>query len=324
MAKKRRGMIIKNTDDRPVDIQMATRDIRVNPGQEVMITADEVRDTALRQNLQVRAISIVRPVTAEEEDDSSQLAAGFRRRSLKSSMNVLLLEPWYGGSHRHFVDGIAQSQQPRRAHRHAQAPGSGSGGCREVPSRWHARHRISLPGGFMPDVLLASDMVNVPAYLSLLRRELASVPVVLYFHENQLTYPIPPDTPRDYTYAYINYLSCLASDRILFNSRFHYDSFIDALPGLLKIFPDHNHLDNVQEIRERSDVLHLGLSLSDHDAYDVDRRVEQKGPPIVLWNHRWEYDKDPASFFRLMNRLDDADARFRLILAGEHFDQQPP
>jgi hypothetical protein len=69
MAKKRRGMIIKNTDDRPVDIQMATRDIRVDPGQEVMITADEVRDTALRQNLQVRAISIVRPVTEDEEDD---------------------------------------------------------------------------------------------------------------------------------------------------------------------------------------------------------------------------------------------------------------
>jgi hypothetical protein len=69
MAKKRRGMIIKNTDDRPVEIQMATRDIRVNPGQEVVITAEEVRDSTLRQNLQVRAISIVRPATEEEEDE---------------------------------------------------------------------------------------------------------------------------------------------------------------------------------------------------------------------------------------------------------------
>jgi hypothetical protein len=69
MAKKRRGMIIKNTDDRSVDISMATRDITVGPGQEVMITADEVRDSALRQSLQVRAISIVRPVTEDEETD---------------------------------------------------------------------------------------------------------------------------------------------------------------------------------------------------------------------------------------------------------------
>jgi hypothetical protein len=68
MAKKRRGMIIKNTDDRPVEIQMATRSIRVNPGDEVMITADEVRDATLRQSLQVRAISIVRPATEEEEE----------------------------------------------------------------------------------------------------------------------------------------------------------------------------------------------------------------------------------------------------------------
>ena len=46
-------------------------------------------------------------------------------------------------------------------------------------------------------------------------------------------------------------------------------------------------------------------------------------PPVVLWNQRWEYDKDPDAFFRLMNRLDDAGCTFRLILAGEHFEEQP-
>lgn len=66
--KTRRGMIIKNTNDRPVEIQMATRRITVHPGQEKMITAEEVRDPTLRQNLQVRAISIVRPATEEEEE----------------------------------------------------------------------------------------------------------------------------------------------------------------------------------------------------------------------------------------------------------------
>jgi hypothetical protein len=67
MSKKRRGMIIKNTNDRPVEIEMATRRIVVPPGEERMITADEVRDASLRQNLQVRAVSIVRPATEEEE-----------------------------------------------------------------------------------------------------------------------------------------------------------------------------------------------------------------------------------------------------------------
>lgn len=60
-------MIIKNTNDRPVEIEMATRTIVVHPGEEKMITPEEVRDPTLRQKLQVRAISIVRPATEDEE-----------------------------------------------------------------------------------------------------------------------------------------------------------------------------------------------------------------------------------------------------------------
>ena len=44
----------------------------------------------------------------------------------------------------------------------------------------------------------------------------------------------------------------------------------------------------------------------------------------MLWNQRWEHDKNPEAFFRLMNRLDDAGVPFRLILAGETFEEQPP
>lgn len=70
--KTRRGMIIKNTNDRPVEIEMATRRITVHPGEEKMITAEEVRDPTLRQSLQVRAISIVRPATEQEEEELRQ------------------------------------------------------------------------------------------------------------------------------------------------------------------------------------------------------------------------------------------------------------
>lgn len=68
VAKQRRGMLIKNTNTRPVDIEMKTRSLRLNPGEEKLITAEEVRDEAVREKLQVRAISIVRPSTKEEED----------------------------------------------------------------------------------------------------------------------------------------------------------------------------------------------------------------------------------------------------------------
>ena len=60
-------MLIKNTNDRTVEIEMKTRDISLKSGEEKFITAEEVRDEALRAKLQVRAISIVRPSTEEEE-----------------------------------------------------------------------------------------------------------------------------------------------------------------------------------------------------------------------------------------------------------------
>lgn len=70
-------MIIKNTSTKPVDIEMKSRKIVVNPGQELLLTADEVRDPVLRERLQVRAVSIVRPASEEEEQDyRRQLAKG--------------------------------------------------------------------------------------------------------------------------------------------------------------------------------------------------------------------------------------------------------
>ncbi len=241
-------------------------------------------------------------------------------------MNILALEPWYGGSHRNFLDGI------RKHSRHAFHTITMT--SRFWKWRMHGgavtlsrKAEQALQGGFRPDLILATDMVNLPAFLALTRRHFADVPVLYYLHENQLTYPLPEGRERDYTYGYINYLSCLAADRVVFNSRFHYEEFMEALPVLLRRFPDYTHLHTVQEIRARSSVLHLGLDLGAHDRFRAAYPPHQWGPgmkpPIVLWNQRWEYDKNPGAFFRLMNRLDDAGFSFRLILAGEHFEEQP-
>lgn len=241
-------------------------------------------------------------------------------------MKVLALEPWYGGSHRNFLDGLIKHSQ------HEIQPITMS--ARFWKWRMHGaavtmarKANDWVAKGNKPDVIFASDMVNVPAFLALTRPELADVPVVLYLHENQLTYPLKEGKERDYTYAYINYVSCLAADRIVFNSKFHHDEFLDALPVLLRAFPDYNHLHSVQKIREKSSVLHLGMDLRAHDEHARNATPRTRGQlmdtPVVLWNQRWEYDKNPEAFFRLMNRLDDSGCSFRLILAGEHFEEQP-
>ena len=62
----RRGMLIKNVAERPLSIRLADRTLSMEAGEELLITAEEVRDPILRENLQVRTIAIVRPATDEE------------------------------------------------------------------------------------------------------------------------------------------------------------------------------------------------------------------------------------------------------------------
>ncbi|GEM_PF-503878 len=65
--RKRKGMLIKNTNTQTVTIDMATRTISLSPGEEELVTAEEVLDATLRDFLQVRGVSIVRPALDEEE-----------------------------------------------------------------------------------------------------------------------------------------------------------------------------------------------------------------------------------------------------------------
>jgi len=44
----------------------------------------------------------------------------------------------------------------------------------------------------------------------------------------------------------------------------------------------------------------------------------------VVWNHRWEYDKNPDLFFRALFELDERGVEFRLIVLGESFKESPP
>lgn len=61
-------MVIKNTDALPVSFRLNTRILELGPGQQVPITAEEVRDPVLREKLQAREVSIVRPLSEAEEE----------------------------------------------------------------------------------------------------------------------------------------------------------------------------------------------------------------------------------------------------------------
>lgn len=67
MPRQRRGMLIKNLTEQPLEIRLQHRVLEMEAGEEVVVTPVEVRDEALRDHLQLRTIAVVRPSTIEEE-----------------------------------------------------------------------------------------------------------------------------------------------------------------------------------------------------------------------------------------------------------------
>ena len=235
-------------------------------------------------------------------------------------MRVFLVSPYHTGSHKAWAQGYAR-YSGHDVHLVTMAgrfwKWRMQGGALELAPRLLQLAREVGP----PDALFVTDMVNLPALIALARPLLMRTPIHLYAHENQLTYPPPPGEKRDLTYGMINTLSMLAADAVHFNSAYHRDEFFEELPRLLKHFPDYNHLEIIARLRERSDVLPVGLDLSFFDGFRPGH--ERSGPLRILWNQRWEYDKNPGDFFRALYVLADEGLDFRLIVAGENFRQQP-
>jgi glycosyltransferase involved in cell wall biosynthesis len=231
--------------------------------------------------------------------------------------HIGLLEPYHTGSHARWADGLTRFTS------HTIVPYTLPG--RFWKWRMHGAAvtlvRRFLEDGALVDLFLATDMLDLTTFLALTRPETANTPCVAYFHENQLTYPPPPGEKRDLHYGFTNYTSALAADRVLFNSAYHRAVFLDELPSLLKHLPDFNELGTIDAIAARSDVLPLGLDLRRFDAHRPRKRPG--GPLRILWNHRWEYDKQPGIFFEALYRLQEEGLAFEVTVLGKSFRQQP-
>ncbi|NLH40744.1 MAG: DUF3524 domain-containing protein [Planctomycetes bacterium] len=231
-------------------------------------------------------------------------------------MRILALEPYYGGSHRAFLDGWSQA-------------GRHSWSVLSLPAfkwKWRMRHaavtfaqqvKRMLSEGARWDLLLCSDMMNLAEFLGLAPRCIRDLPAVVYFHENQLTYPVRRESERDYQFALTNLTTALAADAVWFNSAFHRDSFLDALGSLLRRMPDHQPFEAVGQIREKSEVHPPGVAPS------PPRQTRTPGPLRILWAARWEHDKNPQDFFAALAMLEDRDVPFRISVVGEQFREVP-
>ncbi|XP_016094263.1 glycosyltransferase-like domain-containing protein 1 isoform X2 [Sinocyclocheilus grahami] len=171
-------------------------------------------------------------------------------------MSVLLLEAFYGGSHKQLVDLLKESVEDCVSF--------------TLPAKkWHWRARTSalyfmqaVPASSSYRVLFTSSVLNL-AELVALRPDLARLKKVLYFHENQLVYPVRKSQERDFQYGYNQILSCMVADVVVFNSAFNMKSFLSSISTFMKTMPDHRPKDLDRLIRPKCRVLHFPIRFPD-------------------------------------------------------------
>ncbi len=229
-------------------------------------------------------------------------------------MRVFVISPYHGGSHAAWAEGFATHSS-------------------------HEVHLLTLEARFWkwrmfgssltlaleavalarrvgePDVIMATDMLDLPGFLGRARRDLGNPAAVLYMHENQLTYPLAHGSADDLTYAFMNWQSMEGADAVWWNSAFHRDCVLEELAVLLRRFPDHRHTDHLPATIERMEVVPVGVEMTDFPAPD------KTDPPLIIWNHRWEYDKAPDEMLVALDAVADLD--WRLALCGENFRNVP-
>jgi glycosyltransferase involved in cell wall biosynthesis len=231
-------------------------------------------------------------------------------------VKILFLEPFFGGSHQDFATGFAAHS------RHDITL------LTLAPLYWRWRMRAASLHFLQQikqvtdyDLVFATDMMDVAQFKALAGPDCP--PLVLYFHENQMSYPLSARARQrkpDMDAGLININSALAADQIWFNSQFHLSAFLKEVRHLIKQMPAPRPKNRVDQIQKNARVVYPGCRFpSTPDTLASDTQT----PPLIIWNHRWEYDKQPDLFFKVLVRLKKRGILFALAVLGEKYDLYP-
>ncbi len=189
------------------------------------------------------------------------------------------------------------------------------------------------------DLVVATSMVDVCNLRGLLPH-LSRVPIVLYFHENQFAYPERrPDSDRTRNSTGVKQnsnlinaqlttvYSALASDRLVFNSEYNRESFLEGARRLFAKMPDGTPDSLLDQLPEKSLVIPVPLSgelaAAKREKNNTQHNTPRDRATNIVWNHRWEYDKQPQVFFAAIEKLIANGYKLSVHVMGQSFREVP-
>lgn len=166
------------------------------------------------------------------------------------------------------------------------------------------------------DGILATSMVDLSALRGFVP-ELASIPTALYFHENQFAYPGDPQDFNRVNAQLTSIYAALCADQLWFNSEYNRKTFLEGANALFHRLPDEVDKQWLAPLSKRATVLPVPIEPATQELAPTDRPLQ------IIWNHRWEFDKQPEVFFAALRRCRQQGLNFQLHILGQSFRQVP-
>ena len=231
-------------------------------------------------------------------------------------MNILLLSAYDAQSHQYWRKNLVQ-QFPAYQWTVLTLPARYfSWRIRGNSLSWAFTEKETLEGDY--DLIIATSMCDLSALRGFVPH-LATIPTIVYVHENQFAYPNSSDARKNVEPELLNLYTALAADHVVFNSHYNQDSFFSGASLLLQKLPDHIPVGLIEILKDKSSVIPVPLK-DEHFC----KHSTQAGHLNILWNHRWEYDKGPDKLLATLRALKRLTVEFTLHIIGQQFRTSPP
>lgn len=229
---------------------------------------------------------------------------------------ILVLSGYDAASHRYWVAGL-QQMLPNSEFTVLSLPARYfSWRVRGSSLSFATLYREQLEGDY--DLLVATSMVDLASLRGMVPK-LASLPNLMYVHENQFAYPDNRGPGQLVDIQLTQIYGLMTADRICFNSAYNRESYRAGAKALFRRLPDHAKPSQIDEVLSKSTVLPVALLRECHEvrANPSDNKLQ------LVWNHRWEYDKAPERLLLLIEELIRRKQAFTMHVVGQRFRSSP-